>query len=105
MEMQLLAVARDCTRIALTQKPAMAYRLGLAARVCAFLNVFWLDGETLYPPFANVREQHVDEKYENTLHKAQDNLAVCFEGCTTFMDVAARLETLTPETLCKSRRF
>ena len=28
MEMQLLAVARDGTRIALTQKPAMAYRLG-----------------------------------------------------------------------------
>jgi ParB family transcriptional regulator, chromosome partitioning protein len=101
IERQLLGVARDCTRLALTQKPAMAYRLGLAARVCAFLNdtdVAQSDynSEDLYPPFVICRH-HVED--EGKLHDAQALTATIFEGCTTYMDVAARLETLTPETI------
>ena len=50
----------------------------------------------LYPPFITARS-HIED--QGPLHVAQQLTSTIFEGCTTFMDVAARRETLTPETL------
>jgi ParB family chromosome partitioning protein len=96
IELQLLAVARDCTRLALTQKPAMAYRLGLAARVAAFLDDCDALQNALYPPFITSTYYTEDT---GPLYDVQKMACEAFEGCATYMDVAARLETLTPETI------
>lgn len=97
LEVELLRVAVTATKLALISKPAMAYRLGLAARVSAFLNEVWVDGELdadLYPPFGTASVTCDDT---GKLHTAQTSTAELFKGATSFADVFAKLETLTPE--------
>ncbi len=88
LEEILRITAQKATQFALTMKPAMAQRMGLAARVCSAKSMF-------SSPFAmDVDQMHDDA---SGTHGMFAQVLDKFYTCETFAEVMAVLETLEPE--------
>jgi ParB/RepB/Spo0J family partition protein len=86
----LLVAARNDCKTALTQKPALAARLGLAHRISDVIL------ENYGAPFVSIRETETGgEKFT----AACEITAAIFKGCESFASIVAKLETLDAETI------
>lgn len=86
MQLLLVAARNDC-KLALAMKPAMAARLGLAARV------FGLFRGSGSPFIAAWQGESGGPEFYGLLERTR----TLFDGCENFAGVVARLETMEPE--------
>jgi ParB/RepB/Spo0J family partition protein len=88
LEDLLRVAARDATKCGMIAKPALAARMGLAARICAFVGA--------HCPF-NTTRQFVGGQAR--FAACQNVVRTMFEDATDFASVIATLETFPPETI------
>jgi ParB/RepB/Spo0J family partition protein len=93
VEELLRATAEAATKLGMVHKPALAARMGLAARVCSFLDDCESDSY-LGGPFAGHKFHTQGGDKFKVFCTAK---ALLFHGAASFVDVLAKLETFTPE--------